>query len=214
MPPGRCKLRYAVNMERTNGTDATGSDVAAARREERLTRHMVRVGDAVGAFIEYWGFKAIHGRVWTLLLLRAQPTPQTEIARALGVSRSLISGAVSELMDHGLVRPVGEHRNAPYEAVIDVWPTISDVLRSREWMLVEAARLALEAAIEEVEYARSVGHEVHYDLDRMRMLLAMTELAQALLRILMSLRMPRSTERFGTWLKKAAGLAGRLRGMV
>ncbi len=184
------------------------------RREERLNRQVVRVGDAIGAFIEYWGFKAVHGRIWTLLMLRGEPVSQSEIARVLGVSRSLVSGAVSELMEHGLVRPVGDHRNAPYEAVIDVWPTISDVLRSREWMLVEATRLALEAAIEEAEYARSVGHDVRYDIDRMRMLLAMCELAQTLLRMLMSVRMPRGTERLGGWIKKAAGLASRLRGMV
>lgn len=184
------------------------------RREERLTRHIVRVGDAVGAFIEYWGFKAIHGRVWALLALRAAPMSQTEIAAALGVSRSLISGAVAELVAHGLVRAAGDHRNAPYEAVVDVWPTISDVLRTREWMLVESARLALEAAIEEAEYAESVGHPVRWDVDRMRMLLAMCELAQTLLRILMSARLPRTSERFGTWVKKVGGLASRLRGMM
>ena len=192
----------------------TATEIRDSRRDERLTRHIVRVGDSVGAFIEYWGFKAVHGRIWTLLALRASPMAQSEIAQTLGISRSLVSGAVAELVSHGLLRATGDHRNAPYEAVIDVWPTISDVLRSREWMLIEAARLALEAAIEECEYAASLGHEVRYDVDRMKMLLAMCELAQTLLRMMMSLRMPRGTERFGTWLKKAAGLAGRLRNIV
>ncbi len=184
------------------------------RTDERLTKQVVRACDAVGGFIEYWGFKAIHGRIWTLLALRGEPMPQTEIAMKLAVSRSLVSGAVAELCDHGLLRRVEEHRNAPYVAVIDVWPVISDVLRAREWMLIESARLALEAAIEEVEFSQSLGEEVRWDVDRMRMLLAMTELAQALLRILMALRVPRASDRFSGWLDKAGSFADTLRRMV
>lgn len=187
---------------------------AERRTDERLARQVVRVCDTVGAFIEYWGFKAIHGRVWTLLALHKGPMPQTEIATLLSVSKSLVSGAVAELSNLGLVRQTRDHRNAPYEAVFDVWPIISEVLRSREWMLVEAARVALEAAIEEAELARAMNYKVRWDLSRMQTLLAMTELAQALLRILMSLRMPRAQDRFSSWLERAGGLADRLRRMV
>ena len=187
----------------------------ATRSADRLTLRVVKVADAVGQFIEYWGFKQVHGRVWTLLALRAQPMAQTEIAHTLGVSRSLISGAVHELTEWGLVRAVGEHRNAPYEAVMDFWPTISDVLREREWMLIEAARVALEGAIEEAELESEAGVAPRYDVDRMRLLLAMTELGQKLLRILISMRVPKgSVDRFGGWLKSATGLIGRLRQVV
>ena len=114
-------------------------------------------------------------------------------------------------MGYGLARPTGDHRNAPYEAIIDVWPTISDVLRSREWMLLEGARIALEGAIEEAEYNRATGTRSRWDVDRMRMLLTMTELAQGLLKLLISIRAPKAAERFGGWLKRAGGLAGKLR---
>ena len=43
----------------------------------------------------------------------------------LGVSRSLVSLAISELTDYGLVRATSEARNAPWEATWDVWPTIT-----------------------------------------------------------------------------------------
>lgn len=175
------------------------------------TRRVLQVCDAVGAFIEYWGFKSIHGRVWTLLALRARPMPQTEIASILGVSRSLISGAVSELVEHGLVRATGDHRNAPYEAVMDFWPTIADVLRGREWMLLERARLAIEGAIDEVERADDLGEPVVWDAGRMKVLLAFTELGQALLRALMSVKAPRRPDRVGHWLKGAASVVHRVR---
>ncbi len=180
---------------------------------ERLDRRVLQVCGAVGAFIEYWGFKAIHGRVWTLLALRREPMTQTEIADMLGVSRSLISGVMSELGELGLVRPCSDHRNAPWEGVMDVWPTIADVLRDREWMLLETARNALEAAVESVALYEESGSSTPYDLGRLRLLLRMTELAQALLKLLIAIRMPKGLEGFGDWVGRARGLVNTLRGL-
>jgi DNA-binding transcriptional regulator GbsR (MarR family) len=175
---------------------------------KHLERRVLEVCDAAGAFIEYWGFKAIHGRVWTLLALHSAPLSQIEIAEILGVSRSLISGAMSDLMEFGLVRPANEHRNAPYIAVMDVWATISEVLRTREWMLLERARNAIEAALEEAELAES-DHQ--WDIGRLRNLQAMTELSQALLKMLIKIRMPTSIEGFGDWLVRARTLISTFR---
>ncbi|MCK6573962.1 MarR family transcriptional regulator [Myxococcota bacterium] len=182
-----------------------------------LTRAVLQVAHAAGAFIEYWGFKAIHGRIWTLLALHKEPLPQSEIADLLGVSRSLVSTAIAELTEYGLVRAVDEHRNAPYEAVIDIWPTIADVLRSREWMLLEGARVALEAAIEEAEIAATApvpGEPLRWDVDRLRMLLSLTEMAQGFLKMVIALRMPRAPDNLGGWLGRAQSLVARLRGGV
>lgn len=186
-----------------------GDETIQIKALDPATRRVLGVCDAVGSFIEYWGFKSIHGRVWTLLALRAEPVAQAEIAGTLGVSRSLVSGAVAELSRLGLVRAVGDHRNAPYEAVMDFWPTIADVLRGREWMLLERARLALEAAIDEVERGAEGGPR--YDAGRMKVLLAFTELGQALLRTLMTIRTPRTPDRLGAWIKGAASVVHRVR---
>ncbi|MFN3200247.1 MAG: GbsR/MarR family transcriptional regulator [Bradymonadia bacterium] len=180
-----------------------------------LTRRVLHVGDAVGQFIEYWGFKSIHGKVWTLLALHSDPLSQTEVADILGCSRSLVSTTISELTGYGLVKPVSDHRNAPYTAHLDVWPTIADVLRSREWMLLEGARQALESAVEEAEDMTAERGHIPYDLDRMRLLLTMTDMAQSLLRMLIAIRRPstltRPLEGVGTWVVKAASLVRRMR---
>jgi len=178
---------------------------------DRLTQRVLSVADTVGAFIESWGFKAIHGKVWTILALRRAPTAQTEVAEILGVSRSLVSTAISELVEYGLVRPIGDHRNAPYEARLDVWPTISDVLRRREWMTVERARLAIEAAVEELEFAEEGGERTPYDLGRLRVILTMTELAQTVLKAIIGLRVPRSLEAFRDWMRDSAALMQRFK---
>jgi len=178
---------------------------------DELTRRVVQVCDAVGTFIEWWGFKAIHGRAWTLLALRGAPMSQAKIARTLGVSRALVSPAMSELLRLGLVRRAGSRRNAPYAAVMDVWPVIADVLRSREWMMIESARLALEGAIEEAELRAEQGEPTGWDLGRMRLLLGLTETAQAFLRILVALRLPRTLDAMSGWLTRASGLLQALR---
>lgn len=169
-----------------------------------MTPHVLAVSEAVGAFIEAWGFRSIHGRVWTFLALHRGPVAQTDIADVLGVSRSLVHLAISELTDYGLVRAIGTHRNAPYIASMDVWPTITDVLRSREWMLIERARVALDALVSEAEFVAESKIPSVYDLGRMRVLLRMTELAQIALRAILSVRVPESFDALGDWLDRTA----------
>ena len=139
------------------------------------------------------------------------PIAQVEVARALGVSRASISLAMADLVDYGLVRPSGGNRNAPYEAVVDIWPVISDVLREREWMLIESARVALEALLEEVELTESFGEKSDYDASRIRLLLNLTSAAQSFLRVLVSLRVPRAMDLLGTGLRKVSSVVQSLR---
>lgn len=175
----------------------------------RFDRRVMKVCDAVGAFIEYWGFKAVHGRIWTLLAVSQGPLAQSRVAELLGVSRSSVSGAMSELFDFGLVRPIDDHRNAPWEAVIDVWPPISDILRAREHMLLESAKVAIDAALEEAELDPESA--AAYRVDRLKLLLTMTELAQALLRTLISIRLPKSLDGVAEWAMRASTLVQALR---
>ena len=50
------------------------------RADERKLLH--EVADAVGALMEFWGFKRVMGRVWTLLYLRGEPLSRREALRA------------------------------------------------------------------------------------------------------------------------------------
>ena len=177
----------------------------------RLDRRIREVCDAVGLFIEYWGFKAIHGRIWTLLALSKRPLSQVEVAERLEVSRSLVSGAIGELVERDLVEAQSAHRNAPYRAVIDIWPTISEVLRTREWMLIERARLAMEAAVEELEASSQQQASQQYNLTHLRFLLRMTELAQTFLKLLMGIRVPEKLEGLSEWLRGSARFMQNLR---
>lgn len=215
--------------------DSVNNEVASVVDHHRVGRRIDDVGVAVGEFIEYWGFKAIHGRVWTSLALHRQPGTQAELARRLSVSRASISASIAELLRLGLVRPLGTDRQTPYEAVVDVWPAITDVLRSREWMLIEKARLAIEAALGEIEAAGElrdndtsvVGDasaiDKRYNVERLRFLLAMTEMAQGFVRLLFRLKSTSSrgvayetvrasvSRGVGIWVDRAADVFRRFR---
>ncbi len=196
------KVKTRVTVEAMTETKPDPAHPPPAR--DFLSRRVHEVCDTCGQFIEYWGFKAIYGRLWALLAISAGPLTQTEIADTLNVSRSLISSSIAELTRLGLVRPTRVHRNAPYEAVMDVWPVISNVLRSREWMLIESVRMALEAAIQEAEYLEGKGRNHRYNLKSMRLLLSLTEMAQSFLKILMRMRLPQSTEGMSSWITMAS----------
>lgn len=176
---------------------------------ERLERRILHVCDATGTLVEYWGFKSIMGRVWTLLAVQNEPMAQTQIAEVLGVSRSLVSATITELGTYGLVRATEEHRNAPYEAVMDVWPAITDTLRAREWMLLESTRLALEAAIEEADLGP--GTQGSYSTQRMKLLLKMIKAIQRLLGLVISIRKPDALQNVSGWVKSVIELIDTLR---
>jgi DNA-binding transcriptional regulator GbsR (MarR family) len=186
-------------MARETVQIGVNTDSAAEAVEARV----LEVCDAVGAFIEWWGFKAVHGRVWTLLALRGAPMTQAEVGRKLGLSRAGVSGAMHDLQGWRLAEPIGDGRTAPWNAVLDVWPTIASVLRSREWLLIEKAKVALEAAIEEAELAGERGRSAGYDVGRMRTLLRLTEVAQALLRAVVGLRSATGAVMVAEWVGRA-----------
>lgn len=183
---------------------------AQPSKNDRIDLRVGAVCQGVGEFIEAWGFKSIQGRVWTLLALSRRPLSQTEIAQRLSVSRSLVHLTISELTGYGLVAAAGTERNAPYEARLDVWPTITDVMRSREWMLMEKTRVALEAAIVEADFLERVGELDDYDLGRMKLLLAMTQFAQRCLSAILAIRTPRAFSELRGWLERGAQIVAKL----
>ena len=175
-----------------------------ARFPDPVSLRLIDACDAIGDVIEYWGFKRVQGRVWTYVALSREPRAQIEIAEALQISKSLVSLTISELAEFNLVRPISDRRGAPYEATLDIWPVVSDVLRSREWMLLETARLALSSLREEIEISGDDADDLN--LEHAKLLLNMTELAQAMLKTVMSIRNPEPPQVTQSWMKRASSI--------
>ncbi len=95
--------------------------------------------DGIGSFIEYWGFRKIHGRVWGIVYLSDRPLSTPEIVSGLGVSKALISGALNELLEHKLVVKVGQAKygGITYIACPNPAEVVQNIIRKRELVLFE-----------------------------------------------------------------------------
>lgn len=89
---------------------------------------------SIGNFIRYWGFRRIHGAVWTQLYLSKAPLSCTDLTERLGLSKALISPALEELCKHELISlvPAPNDRTKLYRPSGNITEVIHRVLRSRE----------------------------------------------------------------------------------
>jgi len=92
------------------------------------------MADQVGRFMQYWGFKKIHGRIWTHIYLSSIPLDAGTLMKRLRVSKALMSLSLHDLMDHGVIREAGksERGTQVYVANPNIISLILSVLRSRE----------------------------------------------------------------------------------
>lgn len=109
------------------------------------------LAELVGEFIEYWGFKRVHGRVWAHLYLSGRPMDAAELMDRLEVSKALMSMTLSTLLEFNVIQPAegkGRHGARLYQANPNPTEAIVNVLRSREKRLLakisSAHRLAKE----------------------------------------------------------------------
>ena len=108
------------------------------RTKENLSPELAALADSIGDFIRYFGFKSIHGRVWTLLFLSKKPLASVDLARRLKVSKTLLSFAIADLLKYRVIEEAGKgiKRTTYYRANPDVSGVILEVLRNRELVLM------------------------------------------------------------------------------
>jgi HTH-type transcriptional regulator, glycine betaine synthesis regulator len=134
-------------------------DAMATREEELSLLH--EVADAVGALMEFWGFKRVMGRIWTTLYLSEDPLSAAELCERLEISTGAASMTLTELERWGVVtrsRRPGDRREY-FEAETDVWKMVSRVLRERELSQIERALEVFERARERLQRAVPPGEQ-------------------------------------------------------
>lgn len=95
------------------------------------------LSESVGDFIRYWGFRRIHGQIWTQVFLSKTSLSGAELTQRLGVSKALVSPALSELEAYGLIVMTEDGKKTKrYSAVPDVVPVIKDILKEREAKII------------------------------------------------------------------------------
>ena len=106
------------------------SDPAGKRSEKDLQKLSLSIGN----FIRYWGFRRIHGAIWTQLYLSKTPLSCTDLTQKLDLSKALISPALDELMDYRLIKeaPAPNEKTKVYVAAENINEVIKQILKTRE----------------------------------------------------------------------------------
>lgn len=98
----------------------------------------------VGKFIQYWGFKTIHGRIWTHIYLSNEPLDAGTLMRRLQVSKALMSLSLNDLLEYNVIQEAGKSTKGTqtYVANPNVLDVIFSVLSRREQAMLKQIELA------------------------------------------------------------------------
>ena len=153
----------------------------------------LRVADAIGELMEFWGFKRNMGRMWTVLYLSPEPLSAAQLTERLSLSTGAVSMLLSELSKWGAVKKawVPGQRRDYYEAENNIWKMVSRVFRQRELRLISAAIETFAQAIDILErHMASASGEAKASLslahERINGLLSLARIGEKLLDSMLS----------------------------
>ena len=125
------------------------------KQNAQLTELSHKLGD----LIHNWGFKRIHGRIWTRLFLSTRPLDAADLIQQLDISKALVSISLRELLDVKAVEDVGRSARGTnlFRANGNLQAIYLEVLKKRERMMLEqtSAALSMVAALEAVDLNES-----------------------------------------------------------
>lgn len=136
-------------------------------------KKLALLADGIGDFISYWGFRRIHGQIWTLVYLSQNEMSSLEIQKTLKVSKALTSTGLNELVKHKLIFLTSpkNQRLKTYAANPEVIAVIYSILKTRELKM-------LEKISSRFNDFKPTTHESKLDPKRITSLEAMIALAQ------------------------------------
>ena len=155
---------------------------------------ILRVADAIGGLMEFWGFKRNMGRLWTLLYLAPAPLSAAQIGARLSLSSGAVSMLLSELTHWGAVKKTwvpGERRDY-YEPETSIWKMVSRVFRERELRKITVTIEIFEEAIsglrQQLGSTDDQEQQAHLQLvlKRIDSLLALARTGEQLLKAILS----------------------------
>jgi DNA-binding transcriptional regulator GbsR (MarR family) len=153
----------------------------------------LRVAEVIGKLMEFWGFKAVMGRLWTILYLSPEPLSAAELSEKLAISTGAVSMAVGDLQKWGVIKKTwrpGERRDF-YEPETSVWKMVSRVFRERELGYVREAIESFENALSLIAQARPKASSdekkrLKFIQERLESLLNLSKIGETLIQMLLT----------------------------
>ena len=128
---------------------------------------LMQTAQLIGDFIEYWGFKKVHGRIWVHLFLSKTPLNSRQLVQLLKVSSALVCNSLAELLQYEVILEAGKARNGVllYTANPNVGRVVAGVLRSRESLLLKKIQTSFKSMSKKIKSA-----PIDVDLQRVELL--------------------------------------------
>lgn len=125
---------------------------------------MQELSEQIGEFIHYWGFKRVHGRIWTHLFLSDKPLDSADLVRQMKISKALVSISVHELLEFEVINEAGksDRKTQLYTVNPDILQVILNVLRGREKRLLNRVTAAQEA-LDKVSSQDKIDNQISQD---------------------------------------------------
>lgn len=147
----------------TDEQNLAGDDSSSTTGLSKLPE-MEDLAEQIGEFIHYWGFKRVHGRIWTHLYLAKQPLDAADLVRQMKISKALVSISLRELLEYEVIEEVGKSPKGThlYRTNPDILKVILSVLRQREKRIIariQAAQNSLERTAAEDRQAHGMSEE-------------------------------------------------------
>ena len=148
--------------------------------KNHLPRGYAELLQSVGGFIQYWGFKEVHGQVWACIFLADDPVDANHMMAQLKLSKAAVSLAIKDLLEYDVIKEVEKTRPATrkYVSNPDLAGVILSVLRKREKHMLNEVVMATKALSENSKEELS---KVRVSKDKISHLKAMTQGAQEIL---------------------------------
>lgn len=145
-----------------------------------MPKEINELSELVGQFIQYWGFKKIHGQIWTHVWLAEKPIDATTLVKRLDVSKALVSLAIKDLIHYDVVQVLdqGDRRKMLLIPNEDVHTVISNVLRQRETHMLKKIRQTQDNVL---TLSKDHRKKLNIHENRLEQMIAMTEMAQVAL---------------------------------
>ena len=113
---------------------------------DKVPQQALALAKKIGEFIEYWGFKEVHGRIWALVFLSPEPVDANFLIDNLNVSKALVSMSIKDLIHYNVIMEV--EKTGPgtqkYEINVKINEVISNILANREAQLLMEIKGAAE----------------------------------------------------------------------
>jgi DNA-binding transcriptional regulator GbsR (MarR family) len=148
------------------------------KKKAEMPSEYYQVLKNVGSFMEYWGFKAVHGKIWACIFLAKDPVDANFIISQLQLSKAAISLGIKDLLYYNVILEVEKEgpSTQKYVSNPDLVDVICNVLRQREKKMLQTI-VGFSKSLSE----KTTSSESGLDAQRVQQLKKMSEQAHTIL---------------------------------